>query len=54
MLIDHDLDLDFTLSGMNPLAYQHRRPVSLLIPMIFGRIFVPKTTLQNTKLKSLP
>ncbi|OQE53040.1 hypothetical protein PENNAL_c0480G08279, partial [Penicillium nalgiovense] len=44
----------FTLSGMNVLAYRHRLPVSLLIPMICGRIFLAKTILQNTKLKSLP
>jgi hypothetical protein len=41
----------FTLSGMSPLAYQHRLPVSLLIPMIFGRTFLAKTIMQNTKLR---
>ncbi|KAB8067026.1 hypothetical protein BDV29DRAFT_186919 [Aspergillus leporis] len=42
------------LSGMNLLTYRHPLPVSLLIPMIFGRIFLAKTTLQKTKLKGLP
>jgi hypothetical protein len=38
---------------MNLLTYRHRLPVLLLIPMIFGRIFLAKTTLQNTKLRGL-
>ncbi|OQE48557.1 hypothetical protein PENNAL_c0557G03887 [Penicillium nalgiovense] len=39
---------------MNLLAYRPRLPVSLLIPMVCGRILLAQTTLQNTKLKSLP
>ncbi|OQE48554.1 hypothetical protein PENNAL_c0559G02243 [Penicillium nalgiovense] len=39
---------------MNPLAYRHRLPVSLLISMICGRVLLATTTLQNTKLKGLP
>ena len=39
---------------MNLLAYRHLLLVSLLTPMICGRIFLAKTILQNTKLKGLP
>ncbi|OQE27210.1 hypothetical protein PENNAL_c0982G09551 [Penicillium nalgiovense] len=30
---------------MNLLAYRHRLPVSLLIPMVCGRVLLAKTTL---------
>jgi hypothetical protein len=38
---------------MNPLAYRHRLPVSLLIPMICGRIYVAKTPECETQESSL-